>query len=90
MIASDYVGFGYSDAPGVREFEYTFVCLAAHVGHGLFKNLGRKQFNAHTRAGLRRAGRLPDCFTTSGRHSSPMSFKTVMHTSRVLALHLIR
>ena len=31
VIAPDYVGFGYSDMPSVKEFEYTFDNLAAHV-----------------------------------------------------------
>ena len=29
VIAPDYVGFGYSDAPNANEFEYTFDNLAA-------------------------------------------------------------
>ena len=31
VIAPDYVGFGYSDAPGAQDFEYTFDNLATHV-----------------------------------------------------------
>ena len=31
VIAPDYVGFGYSDAPSVHEFNYTFANLAAHI-----------------------------------------------------------
>jgi pimeloyl-ACP methyl ester carboxylesterase len=47
VIAPDYVGFGYSDAPSVQEFEYTFDNLAAHVEDLLFKNLGLKQFSIY-------------------------------------------
>ena len=47
VIAPDYVGFGYSDAPDVKEFEYTFDNLAAHVEELLFKNLGLKQFSIY-------------------------------------------
>ena len=28
VVAPDYIGFGYSDAPGVKEFEYTFDNMA--------------------------------------------------------------
>ncbi|WP_298904506.1 alpha/beta fold hydrolase [uncultured Nostoc sp.] len=31
VIAPDYVGFGYSDAPSTNDFEYTFDNLAAYV-----------------------------------------------------------
>jgi pimeloyl-ACP methyl ester carboxylesterase len=44
VIAPDYIGFGYSDAPGVSEFEYTFDNLAAHVDDFLFGALGLKKF----------------------------------------------
>jgi len=47
VIAPDYVGFGYSDAPTAQEFEYTFDNLAAHVEDLLFKNLGLKQFSIY-------------------------------------------
>jgi pimeloyl-ACP methyl ester carboxylesterase len=47
VIAPDYVGFGYSDAPSVQEFEYTFDNLAAHVEDLLFKNFGLKQFSIY-------------------------------------------
>jgi len=47
VIAPDYVGFGYSDAPTAQEFEYTFDNLAAHVEDLLFKNLGLKQFSMY-------------------------------------------
>ena len=47
VIAPDYVGFGYSDAPSVQEFEYTFDNLATHVEDLLFKNLGLQQFSIY-------------------------------------------
>lgn len=39
VIAPDYVGFGYSDAPSAAEFDYTFDNLTAHVT-GLIDRLG--------------------------------------------------
>src|SRR5215475_3428761 len=65
VIAPDYVGFGYSDAPSAQEFEYTFDNLAAHVEDLLFKNLGLKQFNIYVQdygapVGYRIASRHPD------------------------------
>ena len=47
VIAPDYVGFGYSAAPGVHDFEYTFHNLAAHVEDLLFENLGLTQFSIY-------------------------------------------
>jgi pimeloyl-ACP methyl ester carboxylesterase len=47
VIAPDYLGFGYSDAPLAQEFEYTFDNLAAHVEDLLFKKLGLKQFSIY-------------------------------------------
>lgn len=47
VIAPDYPGFGYSDAPSVDEFEYTFDNLAANVEELLFGNLGLKQFSIY-------------------------------------------
>jgi pimeloyl-ACP methyl ester carboxylesterase len=44
VIAPDYVGFGYSDAPDVSKFDYTFDNLAAHVEELLFGVLGLKKF----------------------------------------------
>ena len=65
VIAPDYVGFGYSDAPGAQEFEYTFDNLAAHVEELLFKNLGLKQFSIYVQdygapVGYRIASSHPD------------------------------
>jgi pimeloyl-ACP methyl ester carboxylesterase len=47
VVAPDYIGFGYSDAPGVGDFEYTFDNLAAHVEELLFNALGLKKFSIY-------------------------------------------
>ena len=65
VIAADYVGFGYSDAPGTQEFDYTFDNLAAHVEDLLFKDLGLKQFSIYVQdygapVGYRIASAHPD------------------------------
>ena len=44
IIAPDYIGFGYSDAPGVNKFEYTFDNLSAYIDELLFGVLGLKKF----------------------------------------------
>jgi len=43
VIAPDHIGFGYSDMPGVDEFDYTFDALSA-VTSGLLAKLGVDQF----------------------------------------------
>ena len=43
LIAPDYVGFGHSDAPSNKEFDYTFDNLACHVS-GLVDVLGLKSY----------------------------------------------
>lgn len=65
VIAPDYVGFGYSDAPDVNDFEYTFDNLAAHVEDLLFKNLGLRHFSIYVQdygapIGYRIAVKHPD------------------------------
>jgi pimeloyl-ACP methyl ester carboxylesterase len=65
IIAPDYVGFGYSDAPSANEFEYTFDNLAAYVEEMLFKNLGLKKFSVYVQdygapVGYRIASKHPD------------------------------
>ncbi len=65
VIAPDYVGFGYSDAPTAQEFEYTFDNLAAYIEELLFKNLGLKQFSIYVQdygapVGYRIASKHPD------------------------------
>ena len=47
LIAPDYIGFGYSDAPNTKEFEYTFDNLAEHVEELLFRVLGLKKFSIY-------------------------------------------
>jgi pimeloyl-ACP methyl ester carboxylesterase len=47
VIAPDYVGFGYSDAPDVSKFDYTFDNLAAHIEELLFNALGLKKFSIY-------------------------------------------
>ena len=47
VIAPDYIGFGYSDAPTVAEFEYTFDNLAAHVEALLFDVLKLEKFSIY-------------------------------------------
>ena len=47
IVAPDYIGFGYSDAPGVNEFEYTFDNLAAYTEELLFDVLGLKKFSIY-------------------------------------------
>lgn len=47
VIAPDYVGFGYSDAPDASTFEYTFDNVAAHVEELLFGVLGLKKFSIY-------------------------------------------
>jgi pimeloyl-ACP methyl ester carboxylesterase len=47
VIAPDYTGFGFSDAPSVDDFDYTFDNVAAVVEEFLFKNLGLKKFSIY-------------------------------------------
>lgn len=47
VVAPDYIGFGYSDAPNVDEFEYTFDNLADYVEDFLFNTLGLKEFSIY-------------------------------------------
>jgi pimeloyl-ACP methyl ester carboxylesterase len=65
VIAPDYVGFGYSDAPEVEDFEYTFNNLAEHVEDLLFKSLGLRQFSIYVQdygapVGYRIASKHPE------------------------------
>jgi pimeloyl-ACP methyl ester carboxylesterase len=65
VIAPDYLGFGYSDAPSAGSFDYTFDNLAAHVEDLLFENLGLKQFSIYVQdygapVGYRIASKHPD------------------------------
>lgn len=47
IIAPDYPGFGYSDAPSASTFTYTFDNLAAHVEELLFTTLGLTRFTIY-------------------------------------------
>jgi pimeloyl-ACP methyl ester carboxylesterase len=47
VIAPDYVGFGYSDAPGAGTFDYTFDNLSVYVEELLFGVLGLKKFSIY-------------------------------------------
>ncbi len=47
VIAPDYVGFGYSDAPDTDKFEYTFDSLANIIEELLFDVLGLKSFSIY-------------------------------------------
>jgi pimeloyl-ACP methyl ester carboxylesterase len=47
VVAPDYIGFGYSDAPPVSEFEYTFDNMAVYVEELLFHALSLKKFSIY-------------------------------------------
>jgi pimeloyl-ACP methyl ester carboxylesterase len=47
VVAPDYVGFGYSDAPEVSKFDYTFDNLASHIEELLFGVLELKSFSIY-------------------------------------------
>jgi pimeloyl-ACP methyl ester carboxylesterase len=47
VIAPDYVGFGYSDAPDAGAFNYTFDNLASSIEELLFGVLGLKKFSIY-------------------------------------------
>jgi pimeloyl-ACP methyl ester carboxylesterase len=47
VIAPDYIGFGYSDAPGTSAFAYNFDNIAAHVEDLLFNVLDLKKFSIY-------------------------------------------
>ena len=47
IIAPDYPGFGYSDAPDTTSFQYTFDNLAAQIEELLFNVLGLKKFSIY-------------------------------------------
>lgn len=65
VIAPDYVGFGYSDAPDPMQFTYSFDNLAKHVEKLLFDVLGLKTFSIYVQdygapVGFRIASTHPD------------------------------
>jgi pimeloyl-ACP methyl ester carboxylesterase len=64
VIAPDYLGFGYSDAPAASEFRYTFDNITALVEKLLFEVLGLTKFSIYVQdygapVGFRIASRHP-------------------------------
>lgn len=64
IIAPDYPGFGYSDAPAAESFNYTFDNLAAFIEELLFGALGLRKFSIYVQdygapVGYRIASRHP-------------------------------
>jgi pimeloyl-ACP methyl ester carboxylesterase len=65
VIAPDYIGFGYSDAPDTSKFNYTFDSLAAYIEELLFGALGLKKFSIYVQdygapVGYRIASKHPE------------------------------
>lgn len=68
VIAPDYLGFGYSDAPDPKQFKYTFDNLAECIETLLFEVLGLKEFSIYVQdygapVGYRIASKHPDAIT---------------------------
>ena len=69
VIAPDYIGFGYSDAPKPGDFSYTFDNLAAQVEALLLGVLGLKKFSIYVQdygapVGYRIASKNPQAIET--------------------------
>jgi pimeloyl-ACP methyl ester carboxylesterase len=65
VIAPDYLGFGYSDAPSASEFQYTFDNVTAQIEELLFSNLKLQRFSLYVQdygapVGFRIASRHPE------------------------------
>jgi pimeloyl-ACP methyl ester carboxylesterase len=65
VIAPDYLGFGYSDAPSATEFHYTFDNVAALIEELLFRELKLNSFTLYVQdygapVGFRIASRHPE------------------------------
>ena len=65
VVAPDYIGFGYSDAPAATDFQYNFDNLAAQIEELLFVKLGLKKFSIYVQdygapVGFRIASRHPE------------------------------
>jgi pimeloyl-ACP methyl ester carboxylesterase len=65
VIAPDYLGFGYSDAPDATAFQYSFDNLATYTEEFLFGALGLKSFSIYVQdygapIGYRIASRHPE------------------------------
>lgn len=68
VVAPDHIGFGYSDAPAVTDFDYSFEHLSA-ITLGLLDRLGLDRFALYVQdygapIGLRIAARHPERVTT--------------------------
>ncbi len=68
IIAPDYPGFGYSDAPAATDFNYSFENITTHVEKLLFGTLGLKKFSIYVQdygapVGFRVASQNPDAIT---------------------------
>jgi pimeloyl-ACP methyl ester carboxylesterase len=68
VIAPDYTGFGYSDAPSPKEFSYTFDNLAGQIEKLLFGHLKLKRFSIYVQdygapVGYRIAVRNPEAIS---------------------------
>jgi pimeloyl-ACP methyl ester carboxylesterase len=69
VIAPDYIGFGYSDAPKAADFNYTFDNVAAQVESLLFGVLGLEKFSIYVQdygapVGYRIASKHPEAIET--------------------------
>jgi pimeloyl-ACP methyl ester carboxylesterase len=65
VVAPDYLGFGYSDAPAATDFQYTFDNITAQIEELLFTTLGLKKFSVYVQdygapVGFRIASRHPE------------------------------
>jgi pimeloyl-ACP methyl ester carboxylesterase len=65
VVAPDYLGFGYSDAPASTDFRYTFDSITAQIEELLFTTLGLKKFSIYVQdygapVGFRIASRHPE------------------------------
>jgi pimeloyl-ACP methyl ester carboxylesterase len=65
VIAPDFVGFGYSDAPSISDFRYSFDNITGYIEDLLFKVLDLKKFSIYVQdygapVGFRIASQHPD------------------------------
>jgi pimeloyl-ACP methyl ester carboxylesterase len=65
VVAPDYLGFGYTDAPAATDFQYTFDSITAQIEELLFTTLGLKKFSIYVQdygapVGFRIASRHPE------------------------------
>jgi len=76
VVAPDYPGFGYSDAPRAEQFEYTFDHLAAIVDHFL-EQKGVGKYSSMFRTTARRSASvlplpIPIAFRPSSRKTATL------------------